>query len=56
MDVSIGRSTGGRPGCVRKQLADQPGLDTYLTPGRRPGFVRRLGTLLAEAPGQGAAA
>ncbi|GAA2912506.1 copper homeostasis protein CutC [Streptomyces thioluteus] len=38
---------------VRKQLADQPGLDTYLTAGSASGVDDGLGTLLAEAAGQG---
>lgn len=34
---------------VRKQLADQPGLDTYLTAGSASGVDEGLPTLLAEA-------
>ncbi|MEV5241000.1 copper homeostasis protein CutC [Streptomyces cinnamoneus] len=34
---------------VRKQLADQPGLDTYLTAGSASGVDDGLATLLAEA-------
>jgi copper homeostasis protein len=38
---------------LRKQLADLPGLDTYLTAGSPDGVEDGIGTLLAEAARQG---